>query len=98
MKRHHLGGVTTNGQIVAMSNDGAGWVLSLIDPMTVTASKLGLFADLTGAQFLVYDSTRGLARTVGTSAQGVMTLYSFDLASGVVTQVTSKQSYLFAKQ
>jgi len=93
-----LGGVTSTGQIVAAGSDGSGWVVSVIDPLTASVIKKGMLGDLSAAASLVYDPALGIAHTVGMSAQGVTSLYSLDLASGVSTQVPLKRSYILAKQ
>ena len=72
--------------------------MSLIDPLTAIATKRGIFVDLNGASFLVYDSTLGVAHTVSSNAQGVTSLYSFDLTSGATTQVELERIYILAKQ
>ncbi len=93
-----IGGVTTNGQIVATSYAGGSWIVSLIDPLTAMATEQGMFGELDGASFLVYDSTLGVAHTINSNAQGVPFLYNLDLASGVATQVETKRMYGLAKQ
>jgi hypothetical protein len=93
-----LGGVTTDGQIVAMSSGAGVWTVSLIDPLTAIATKRGIFSGLSGASFLVYDSTLGVAHTVSSNAQGATILYNFDLASGKATEVATKRTYTLAKQ
>ncbi len=93
-----LGGVTRNGQIVAMSTDGGGWTVSLIDPLTANATQQGPFANLNGASYLVYDAILGVAHTVSSNAQGLIFLYNFDLGHRATTQVEIKRSYFLAKQ
>jgi len=93
-----IGGVTATGQLVGANKDGSGWFVALIDPNTRTVTRKGSFGDLQGMGALVYDSTRGVAHTVGSNASGSAFLYNLDLATGIDTQAPTNLRYVLAKQ